>query len=444
MMNASPKLEESADRSPKACANWQRRNGNSGMKKRWKQNDASDTSPCGAKTGWNGTHRRRVPRWIRSRLIEQTVCCLGCIRSRRAEMIDRVDRSKQVIGKLSSEEYSTLIRADDAFAAQNVLERVHARREWLRCAGRVVFHVREGRYLARNPRPADCDCEFCTAYPRSVASGTSSGGAQTKPRELPVLLRIMERSSFCSLERKLPESDVWVSVSTVVERGYHLPDSKEEVGPAKMTLWTPIHEMPLQSFLADEANWRTRGRRRSTWAMCYVEGRPRQQQGLITVQLGEEPYVSTFVEAAHRIWFPRSTGPYMCLVEFIHIAGRPEIGRLVAQAVASRDRPVPVDSNWERIAVEVCADLGPRARIIKPIHPFPGKTTLDLYLPELEILIEIQGMATLDYVERKARVHAELLKNTRYRLLAINAVGMTEAEFRKEFRRRVLATMRLY
>lgn len=110
------------------------------------------------------------------------------------------------------------------------------------------------------------------------------------------------------------------------------------------------------------------------------------------------------------------THPYLALaavsVDKNTSHAAPRIRRMVFHSIAARHFPVLVDSRHERDVVMLLGSRGiafgkPAVATSDRLHP-------DFLLPRHRLLIEVQGMNSAGYRERKAAIHARLRQSKRF------------------------------
>ncbi len=144
----------------------------------------------------------------------------------------------------------------------------------------------------------------------------------------------------------------------------------------------------------------------------------------------------------HNIATVGTSGPYLMLAAAsINEEGRPEyrkprIRRVLLQSIVGEHYPVPVESALE---AEV-AGLLKRRKIgfVKPVFDSAEGLRPDFVLPKERTLIEVQGMSSDEYRQRKREIHKRLIESQSYAGFKLLTYDANQGEKISSFEKRLL------
>lgn len=364
--------------------------------------------------------------------------------------------------------------------AFDVLDRYHSQRIQLLCPCERRLHVVQGGhpFLRRNPGQGSGgpSCALCESrwagpgeregdrpdqdteiglilrlhpHPEERAAEVHSRGRDAAHlrygRAFGVLWRIMERAGFLSLGTSLHPQHLWEGVYRVLDAIPVDRSKGQGSAPLSQIAWTPGRRyrggLPdLNRRLLRE--WPHRRLQPEGWTFGIVHDRPARtaDRALVRIPVGAE-YEYTFGVPAGSVAVLGGAGPYLALaVCSVNREGDPRYAkplyhRLVLQAVARADSPVPVESGHERETVALLQERG--LPFVKPMFGDPEGLRPDFILPRHGIVVEVQGMETAEYRARKEAVHRRLLATPRYRGFQLVVYRAREGESLAAFGRKL-------
>lgn len=141
-----------------------------------------------------------------------------------------------------------------------------------------------------------------------------------------------------------------------------------------------------------------------------IDDRLAAKHGMIDVELlGRSGFVRIELPR-RRVHRPTATGPYLALATArLDPYSALEYREVVLQAIVNVDNPVPVESSHEREVALLLQAM--RLRFYKPMRDFVEDLRPDFMLLNQRILIEVQGMRTEGYDERKREIHERMVSH---------------------------------
>lgn len=370
----------------------------------------------------------------------------------------RDDSSRARESRRYSSENAQLL-ADDlgSNAAQAELGRLKNQGRYLRCPCGRELHVHTSKsgslFLQRNPGqtevPAEANCALCasdwrtretrgrkgrrpeggqatmglilrTRTPAGGTRGTGAGGVrgsgggrgggQHKPSIFGVVWTLLDESRLLGLSGALTPVQIWRRVYDVLDRT-PLDASVADHPVLSSISWVPSGIVKgglseLNSRLSK--GWTHPRYRAEVWTFGIISELTPSEEEETTVVIPNGSYQVRIQVPSQSISAVGTSGPYFALA-----VGSPDSNtmypiyhRLALQAVARPDCPVPVESGHERDVVALLQELG--IPFVKPVFEDDQGFRPDFVLHRHRAVLEVQGLNTEAYRERKGRRLREL------------------------------------
>lgn len=378
------------------------------------------------------------------------------------------------VGRCDERVAELLEKAPDAPEAIKFLEDLRRRKLRLKCpCGRILHTVqRQSLFLRLNPKQdvKGPECPLCestfdgitgsqAARPlssqaqiglilasrhmeekdeRERAEQTGGGGGSLRMRlryagAFTVLWKLMEGAGFLELPAPIGWTPAWEHLHRSLNK---LPVIHE--GYMSDFVWMPgrLYQGGLRGLNERLlGSWRHPKMQAEGWVFAMIAERPEEDEMLFwSVPESMRRRVAE-TEAnkykPYRIHVPHSnysvvgrSGPYLALAvcsantEGDAAFRKPSFHRVIMQAVAGEHNPVPVESSYEREVVLLLQRH--EIRFIKPVFSVAEDLRPDFMLPDLKVVLEVQGMMSEEYREHKRVKHQEMLDRWRpygYQLL---------------------------
>jgi hypothetical protein len=386
-------------------------------------------------------------------------------------------------------------RSDEAIAE---LDRLHRERIRLLCECERVLHVvqREFPFLRRNPgqNAGGVECGLCEASrhyesqsaavtaARRERSGVSfilatrihpegsdggreegdrlrrsgSGGGPKYARAFGVFFSLMEGAGFTSLASSSSWNEAWGRLHDQL-MGIHLhPESRKTLADV---CWMPggFYKGGLKGMnnrMLDE--WDNPDIQPEGWLFAIIDEPPESNSVSVSAITGAmrqkneaqgkevyPPYVLTVPK--HNVAVIGRSGPYLALAaasvndKESSPYRKPIIRRLLLQAIAGEHHPVPVESSYERETVLLLQRLGIPFK--KPIFDDSEGLRPDFVLPNHRLIIEVQGLNTDDYREKKKLIHQRLMDSPAYHGFNLITYDANDGQPLSDFEKRLRSSI---
>lgn len=383
-------------------------------------------------------------------------------------------------------------RSDEAIAE---LDRLHRERSRLLCECGRVLHIvqREYPFLRRNPgqNPEGEDCRLCEAsrHYESQSAGASAArrarpgvgfilATRTHPegsderreeadrrrragagsgslkyaRAFGVFFSLMEGAGYTSLASRLPWNEAWGRLHDQLTRMQIHPESRKTLADF---CWMPgpFYKGGLKG-MNDRmiAEWDHPDIQPEGW-LFFILAEPPESETVSVSKISDEmrrkneregkeaptPYV--FTVPKHNVAVVGRSGPYLALAAAsANDKGstpyrKPIFHRLLLQSIASEHNPVPVESSYERETVLLLQRLG--IPFEKPVFDDAEGLRPDFILPKHRLIVEVQGLNSDEYRERKKQTHQRLRESPTYRGFNLITYDANDGQPLSEFERRL-------
>jgi hypothetical protein len=388
-------------------------------------------------------------------------------------------------------------RSDEAIAE---LDRLHRERSRLLCECGRILHVvqREYPFLRRNPgqNSEGVECRLCEASrhyeiqsagasaarrERSVVSfilatrthaegsnvvrkdddrwchSGAGGGGFKYARAFSVFFSLLEGAGFTSLASRLGWNEAWGHLHDQLARIQLHPESRKTLadfcwmpGPFYKGGLKGMNDRMIEEW--DHPDIQPEG-----WLFCIL-AEPPESETVSVSKISEEmrrkdlaegkevypPYVLKVPR--HNVAVVGRSGPYLALAAApVNDRGstpyrKPIFRRLLLQAIAGEHNPVPVESNYERETVRLLQRLG--IPFTKPIFDDAEGLRPDFILPKHRLIVEVQGLNSDEYRERKKQTHQRLKESPRYRGFGLITYDANDGQTLSEFERRLRSSVK--
>jgi hypothetical protein len=409
-------------------------------------------------------------------------------------MIKLLDYQSRELGGYPTSLAELLERRPRSDKAIKELDRLHRERLRLLCNCGRILHVvqREFPFLRRNPGQfstgPECPlCESSSAHwdhfegaslARRLNTGIgfilatrthlegqeddrknedrkNHGGTKNSlkyARGFSVLFTLIEGAGFTSLASTLPWKEMWGRIHGQLEKiSLHSRSDKRLAD----FCWIPgFYKGGLNGLNYRLRDWDHPKVQAEGWVFAILPDLPETEEVLVS-QIGwamrrnaeasgeivQPPYKLT--APRHRMAVIGRSGPYMMLAAVsISTEGRPKyriphVHRLLLQAIAGEHNPVAVESDHERQMVKLLQRRN--IAFVKPVFDNAEGLRPDFVLPKNKVLIEVQGMFSDEYRERKRRIHRQMVESQEYRGFKLITYDANQAENIAVFEKRLLS-----
>jgi hypothetical protein len=379
------------------------------------------------------------------------------------------------------------------------LDRLHRERSRLLCECERVLHVvqREYPFLRRNPgqNSGGVECRLCEALrhheihakgasdarrgrpgaglilatrvhaggideARSEAASRRHSGAGAGSlkyaRAFGVFFTLMEGAGFTSLASSLRWSEAWGRLLDQLKGIQLHPQSRKTLADF---CWMPggfykggltgMNDRMLREW--DHPSLQPEG-----WLFGILREAPESETVSVSAisdamrqkneAEGREVYAPyIFVVPKHNVAVIGRSGPYLALAaasandKGLALYRKPIFHRLLLQSIAGEHNPVPVESSYERQTVLLLQRLG--IPFEKPVFDDAEGLRPDFILPRHRLIVEVQGLNSDEYRERKKQTHQRLRESPTYRGFGLITYDVNDGQPLSEFERKLRSSV---
>jgi hypothetical protein len=411
-------------------------------------------------------------------------------------LLDHKNQKLGVCPQLIVELLERRPRSDEAIA---VLDRLHRKRSRLLCECGRVLHVvqREYPFLRRNPgqSSAGVDCQLCEAsrdYERQSEGASAArcerpdvgfilatrihadgsgevrrdddrgrhsgagGGGLKYARAFGVFFSLMDRAGYTSLASELRWKQAWGRLHDQLTGMPLHPESRKTFANF---CWMPgfykgglkgMNDRMLEEW--DHPDIQPEG-----WLFCILTEAPESETVSVSTisdamrqkneAEGKEVYAPyVFTVPKHNVAVIGRSGPYLALaVASVNDKGatpyrKPIFHRLLLHSIAGEHNPVPVESSYERRTVELLQRL--KIPFKKPLFDDMEGLRPDFVLPNHRLIIEVQGINTDKYRDKKKQIHRRLMDSPAYRGFKLITYDANDGQSPSEFEWRLRSAVK--
>jgi hypothetical protein len=403
-----------------------------------------------------------------------------------------LDHKNQKLGVCPQQIVELLERRPRSEEAITELDRLHRERNRLLCECGRVLHVvqREYPFLRRNPgqNSEGVECQLCEAshHYESQSAGASaarrersgvsfilatrihpegsdggreegdrlrrsgSGGGLKYARAFGVFFSLMEGAGFTSLDSSLSWKEAWGRLHDQLMRVQLHAKSRKRLADF---CWMPgFYKGGLKGMNDRMLEWDHPDIQPEGWLFCILDEPPESDSVSVSAITGAmrrkneaqgkevyPPYVLTVPK--HNVAVVGRSGPFLALAAAsVNDKGSPQyrkpiFRRLLLQAVAGEHTPVPVESSYERETVLLLQRLGIPFK--KPVFDDMEGLRPDFVLPNYDLIIEVQGLNSDEYREKKKLMHQRLMDSPAYHGFNLITYDANDGEPLYEFEKKL-------
>jgi hypothetical protein len=307
-----------------------------------------------------------------------------------------------------------------------------------------------GFILATRIHPEGGDGESREAD-RVRHSGAGPGGLKYA-RAFGVFFSLMERAGYTSLASGLGWNEAWRRLHGQLTRMPLHPKSRKTLADF---CWMPgrLYDGGLKG-MNDRmvAEWDHPDLQPEGW-LFFILTEPPESETVSVPKISDRmrrkneaegtevptPYV--FTVPRRDVAVVGRSGPYLALAaasandKGLSPYRKPIFHRLLLQGIAGEHNPVPVESSYERQTVELLQRLG--MAFEKPVFDDAEGLRPDFILPNHRLIIEVQGLNSDEYRERKKVMHRRLMGALAYRGFRLITYDANDGQSPSDFERRL-------
>lgn len=352
-------------------------------------------------------------------------------------VLERITRSGVVLEVLGDDVSRMIVQDPRCDLVQHHLAQWYNERTWLRCGCAVIYYIRLGRSVHRNPgQPlaAQADCGLCVGHvprrPRPSPPQTPTPqrpdaplvrvrGRRSEPDVAPVyvpggtrhggvryaslfsrLWSWMETAGLNAAPGGSAGSAAWARLRRTLA---------SSPSPLAGRTWADLAWMPDSCLGPDELFRRADPFRHGPRLLqipilgILLERLRAKNKHLHLPMSGLESALLHDIPE-HLVSRIGGSGPYLTMaVAYADPAGLLRVHHAILQSVVGPEWLLPVDSSYEREVARLLLRLG--MSFYKPLRYLAPGVKPDYLLMQQRIILEVKGLGDAEYEARKARTH---------------------------------------